>query len=1313
MNLSGRPFILFIALISSLSLTQAQVVINEFSAANYENLSDNFGNDNVDWIELYNMGGAMVDLSGYFLSDNDDVPEKYEIPAGVTIGANDHLLIYASGRDSYDGTNIHTNFNIRQTGNEWVVLSDPTLTLLDQYKIELPNQKNDSWARTTDGSGDWAIATNPTPNNTNGTTFTTYVPKPILEPVAGFYSGSVTVTFSNDDPDATMYYTTDGSEPSSSSTQYSGPFTVSATTVIRSIAYNSNPAHLPSHSNYHTYFIDEEHTVAVVSISGNSIENLLNGSTGATPEGTFEMFDETGDRVADATGEFNKHGNDSWAYPQRGIDYITRDQFGDDYAVKYQVFSENQTDRTSFQRLILKAAANDNYPFQGGGAHIRDSYVHTLSQHAGMEMDERTHRSCVMYVNGEFWGIYDIREKVDDHDFTEYYYNQGRDYIDYIKTWGGTWAEYGQTGDWDDLVDYILANDMTDPGNYAYVASELEMLSLIDYMILHAHIVSSDWLNWNTSWWRGYNPEGGALKWRYSLWDEDATFGHYINYTGVPDQSPLADPCNPEILGNPGGQGHVPILNALLENEDFFALYINRYADLNNLYFNCNYMLPLLDSMTGTIAPEMVRHVDRWGGTVAEWEENVQEMRDFIEERCAIIDTAIVDCYEDEGLSGPWQVTIDVDPPGGGFVQANTTIGIDYPWSTVYFGGIDMTMTAVPEEDWLFLNWEIENNPFTPNQFAIEIGMTVDTLDYITAFFEPGPCLGVWVDPELPEQVFLCEGSTLTLTAAGGPGYTYEWSTGETTQSITIDDNDDIFVTVYNSIGCDGYVEIDVDEVDFLVPEIEGNNSFCTGFFTTLDVGEYETYEWSTGATTQTIDVNVPGTYTVSVSDNSGCVGEAFIEIEETSGLPIEIEGITDICEGTTTLLNASSGYDDYIWSNGETTSSISVGEEGTYTVTVTDNSGCSGIDQVTIVTGSISNTSESLQLCYGGEYNGSQYFQSTIVESVYPGSNGCDSIHTTTVNVYAELNISFGTQDDCVSGGATIIASPVGGSGDYTYLWDNGATTQVITQMPMGTYAVTVTDNFGCTNTNSVFVDPAEAITVDYDVDPVACFGEASGEIDLSVLTVAEPYTTTWSNGSTDEDISGLTAGSYTVIITDANGCNFGVTMVVGEPAVLTPIMSSTPVFNMDDGTATVSPSGGTAPYFYQWDTGHQTATVDGLELGIYTVTVTDVNGCTAIGEVEVTVPVSINDIEELLSFDIRPNPSTGQFQVLMEFDRTMETAVSVYDLSGKRIAEFAPQAAQNITLPVDIRGVADGTYILVADIGEQRLARKVVVAR
>ena len=274
------------------------------------------------------------------------------------------------------------------------------------------------------------------------------------------------------------------------------------------------------------------------------------------------------------------------------FDYISRDQMGYDNDVDDQMFAT--TDRDEFQRLIIKAAANDNYPFAPGqGAHIRDAYLHTLSQVADMDLDERSYEPCVVYLNGEYWGVYELREKVYDLDFTEYYYNQNEYDIDMIQTWGGTWEEYGSIDDWNTLHNFIVNNDMSDPANYAAVTDELNVLSLIDYIILNTHAVCSDWLNYNTGWWRGRNAPG--VKWRYTLWDLDASFGHYINYTGIPDTEPTADPCDNEDTGISDPEGHIEMLVALFENPEFHALYINRYADLNNTYFTCDFMIDFLD----------------------------------------------------------------------------------------------------------------------------------------------------------------------------------------------------------------------------------------------------------------------------------------------------------------------------------------------------------------------------------------------------------------------------------------------------------------------------------------------------------------------------------------------------------------------------------------------------------------------------------------------------------------------------------------------------------------------------------------------
>ncbi|PSJ74075.1 hypothetical protein C7N43_25940, partial [Sphingobacteriales bacterium UPWRP_1] len=651
-----------------------------------------------------------MNISGWYLSDKLSNPTKWPFPAGTTIAANGFLRVWASGRNSSGGGNYHTNFKITQTqASEDVVLANASGTVVDYNPIDVPNQSDHSWGRSPNGSANWRIFTTVTPNASNtATAYTAYATTPNITPASGGYTGSVSVSITTPDPGITLRYTNNGDFPTTGSTLYSGAFTVNLTRVIRAIAISSDPNILPSYVETNTYFVNvAPHTVKIISLSGAGVATLFNG-TQSSPKGGYELFDENFVKLDEGYGELNKHGNDSWAYQQRGVDLIVRDQFGYDDEVEEQVFPF--TPRNGFQRLILKAAANDNYPFSTGGAHIRDSYVHTLSQRAGLELDERTWEPCVVYVNGNYWGVYDIREKVDDGDFTQFYYNKDDDEIDFIKTWGGTWAEYGSTTSWNALKNYILTNNMAVPANYNYVLTKLNALSLADYIIINTHTVCVDWLNWNTAWWHSTDD---VVKWRYTLWDMDATFDHYINYTSIPNDQPTASPCDPWQPAVQDPQGHTDILQALFQNPDFYTLYVNRYADLNNTYFTCDYMLALLDSMVAEIAPEMPRQIAKWGGTMVQWQNNVQAMRNFILTRCAVIDQGIADCFT---VSGPYEIVIIVNNPSGGYVTINGNVIPDTnPWTGTYFGGAPITISATANSGYQFVDWEFNNNTPTPS----------------------------------------------------------------------------------------------------------------------------------------------------------------------------------------------------------------------------------------------------------------------------------------------------------------------------------------------------------------------------------------------------------------------------------------------------------------------------------------------------------------------------------------------------------------------------------------------------------------------
>jgi gliding motility-associated-like protein len=710
---------------------RAQVIINEYSCSNVNGPVDAFG-EREDWVELYNTAAFSVDLTGYFLSDKSTNLDKWEIPSG-TIAANGYMMVYCSGRNTVSGSQLHPNFRLTQTEGEWIILTEPGGNVEDSIKIVHLTKNDHSVGRQTNASVTWKLFTTPTPGAANAGAINFYTPTPVFGTAPGFYPGAQNVTITCPDATATIRYTLDGSVPTTASTAYSGPVSIPSTKVLRAVAFSANQ---PSFTQSGTYFINVNHTVPVVSIAGsgsNSVAQLLAG-TQIEPQGMFELWEQDKTFKGRGEGQFNKHGNDSWAYPQRGFDYIMRDEYGYADDIEHQIFPNS--DRAEFQRLILKPGASDNYPFESGGAHIRDAFVHTLSQRADLKLDERTYRPCVLYLNGQYWGVYELREKADDSDYTEYYYNQDKFNIYYLKTWGGTWQDYGAPNaqpSWDALRNFIQANNMGNAANFHYVDSLYNWESMVDYFCINSYIVNQDWLNWNTAWWRGLNPDGDKKKWRYALWDMDATFGHYINYTGIPDNSPNADPCVAESLPNPGGQGHTQILSKLIqENPMVEQYYISRYVDLGNTFFSCPYMIDLLDSMVNIIQPEMTAHIARWGGSVAGWQSNVQAIRDFINARCTDIQGGMVDCYN---LTGPFNFVVDVSPANSGEVKVNSQWAPQYPWSATYYGGINTNLIAKAAPGYIFSHWEYTTGPMLMPIAEDTNAIVVNQPENVTAVF--------------------------------------------------------------------------------------------------------------------------------------------------------------------------------------------------------------------------------------------------------------------------------------------------------------------------------------------------------------------------------------------------------------------------------------------------------------------------------------------------------------------------------------------------------------------------------------------------
>jgi gliding motility-associated-like protein len=736
----------------------AQVVINEYSASNLAIAVDNY-NEYEDYIELYNAGGAPQNIIGYYLSDNKNNLLKWKIPSNVTIPAGGRCMVYCSGKDSvFSNSIIHSNFKLKQCYNEQVILCNAAGTVLDSMTL-FRTQANHSYGRSTDGAATWKVFTTPTHNAANTGGFPTYVSKPIASLAGGFYVAAISVALTCADANTTIYYTLNGDLPTTTSTVYAGPINVAATTVIRFFAAHNANTNAPSFIETNTYFINVSHKFSVLSFCGNFGSTAAGGTAsaslfdnGSTINQCMEYYDETGTYKWETSGEARKHGNDSWAYNQKGFRIYAQDEFG--YLADYNEKFFANTPRDTFSVLLIKAGASDNFPGNSNGTHMRDAFCQTFSIKHNLAFDERSYRPCIVYLNGKYWGLYEIRERV-DADYTKYYYDQPESKIDFIRFWGGQWAEYGSDTGWTNLRNFIMWNDMTQQANLDHVDYYLDSLGFLDFHIYNNYVVNSDHMNFNTMWWRGRkNPRVG---WHYALWDQDNTFGLGQDFSGWGNTGGTVDPCKgTELFADTafGNIYHTQMLNKLLTNPKFKQRYQNRYVELVGRCLNCDSLLSHLKEFEDMLSPEMPAQIARWTGgwsgnlTMADWTANVQKIRQFILDRCALVGGVNDSCFDIR------KVTVNVSPANSGQVNIGSFVVPAYPFKSVLGKDSTYILTAYANPGYQFAYWThtTTGNIISPDSLKAIINYTFNNIDSITAVFivKPKDSFNIIVSNQAP-----------------------------------------------------------------------------------------------------------------------------------------------------------------------------------------------------------------------------------------------------------------------------------------------------------------------------------------------------------------------------------------------------------------------------------------------------------------------------------------------------------------------------------------------------------------------------------
>lgn len=656
--------------------------------------------------------------------------------------------------------------------------------------------------------------------------------------------------------------------------------------------------------------------------------------------------------------------------------------------------------------------------------------------------------------------------------------------------------------------------------------------------------------------------------------------------------------------------------------------------------------------------------------------------------------------------------------------------------------------------------------------FNLEAGFyEVTVTDFIgcTAFFnfevtEP-PLLTLMVTDETDVSCNGGNDGSATVNAQGGmPSYFYSWSNGGSGATQNNLAAGMYTVTVEDQNFCTATVNVVIGEPSLLTLTVESTtnidcNGNQTGSATVSAAGGTPayTYNWSNGGNGDTQNNLGAGMYGVTVTDDNGCTNTVSITLTEpdvlianASATPESSAGAND---GTATA-NPTGGTPDYsyVWSNSATTQMITDLAPGNYTVTVTDANGCTSMETVTVTSGGCAISADiiSTNISCNGAADGtaavvvdggsppfsfawSNGSTDSLIMDLGPGpytvtvtdAVDCEVTANVTITQPMALTVMTSATHETAAGAddGTATANPNGGTPPYSYMWSNGGDTQTITDLAPGSYQATVTDMNGCTASGSATVNPFDCppATITSEVNDVLCNGGNDGSIIITATSGLEsPLTFEWSTGSMMADsLTVLEAGSYSVTITDANGCATSASFEITEPEPLAMMVDSVlEATDTEGGAIFITISGGIPPYSYSWELeGEVVSTAEDpadLAVGSYSATIMDANGCTIeSGEIIVDMDLAFNDPVLNRALSIYPVPAGNVLHISLKDYPSGEAQWILFNIMGKRISEGKMNLQSGSSKQLDVSRLDGGLYLLGLRLGEATVTKRILVQR
>ncbi len=740
------------------SAAGATPLINEFMSSNASAIADPDG-DYSDWLELYNPGPAAYDLTGCWLSDSAGTPLRWQFPAAV-IPAQGHLLVWASSKDRTDPGNVfHTNFAISAGGEPLLLTAADGVTLLDQSP-STPLGGDLSFGRQVDGGATWVVFAGGTPGADNGGALP-YLAAPAFSHQPGYFTSAVSLGVTSADPNAQVTYTLDGSEPTESSPPVTGPIVLGSrvgqpnahsliptnhqpgtdyygwrpprgevfkVNVVRARAFR--PGYAPSATVTGTFVVDPNPAsrlpLPVVSLVTDPV-HLFDDTTGiyvpgihAVPGNAWsgnyfqagddwerpvhvELFDTGGQRLLGQDCGMRVHGNFTQSFPQKSLLLYARSEYGASH-FNAALFPELPYD--AYKRVIVRNTGNA-WREQG----FRDLAFQIMS--AGLGFETQAGRPAVHFVNGEYWGLTNLRERYDEDYFIRCY---GLPEEEVALLENNATVEEGPAAERDRFLalrNFIDTADMTLPASMDHVRGQMDVANFLAYMSAEIYSCNRDWPGNNVRFWRRSVAQvdttaapGWDGRWRWVMYDVDS---------GLKDpwHDALAQATATNGPSWPNPPWSTAMLRGLLENPGFRDAFINSVADNLNSRFSPQRGVAVIDSLAAIYAPAISAWQNRWDISY-NWTNGVQWLRDFVNQRPDYLRQHVIDHF---GLAGTTTVTLAVDDPAGGRIRINRLLvdgglpglpdpGEPYPWTGAYFQGVPVTVTAEPLPGHFFTGWQ-------------------------------------------------------------------------------------------------------------------------------------------------------------------------------------------------------------------------------------------------------------------------------------------------------------------------------------------------------------------------------------------------------------------------------------------------------------------------------------------------------------------------------------------------------------------------------------------------------------------------------